>query len=94
MMNSNWYGSPVKIFEYGLMKKAVIAPDVAPVRDVMKNGEDGLLVSNSLEEIGNSIKTLISDKALREKLAESWNKKVLKKYTWKVAAQKTLNLCT
>jgi len=94
MMNSNWYGSPVKIFEYGLMNKAVIAPDVAPVRDVMVHEEDGLLVKNSLDEIHYNLQRLISDNDLRERLAKSWNKKVLKNYTWKVAAQKTLNLCT
>ena len=25
MAKSNWYGSPVKIFEYGAMKKAIIS---------------------------------------------------------------------
>jgi glycosyltransferase involved in cell wall biosynthesis len=94
MMNSNWYGSPVKIFEYGLMNKAVIAPDVAPVRDVIVHEKDGLLVSNSLDEIQNSLKRLMSDSDLRERLAKSWNKKVLENYTWKAAAEKTLNVCT
>jgi len=31
MPKSNWYGSPVKIFEYGAMGKCIIAPDVIPV---------------------------------------------------------------
>jgi len=94
MMNSNWYGSPVKIFEYGLMNKAVIAPDVEPVRDVMIHKKDGLLVSNSLSVMCDSLKTLASNNQLRQQMAESWNKKVLENYTWKIAAQKTLGLCT
>lgn len=94
MMNSNWYGSPVKIFEYGLMNKAVIAPDVKPVRDVMIHKKDGLLVSNSLSVMCDSLKTLAFDNQLRRQMAGSWNKKVLENYTWKMAAQKTLRLCT
>jgi len=94
MMNSNWYGSPVKIFEYGLMNKAVIAPDVRPVQDVMVHGKDGFLVSNSLNDICESLKTVSSDNQLRQQIAESWNKKVLENYTWKITAQKTLSLCT
>jgi len=94
MMNSNWYGSPVKLFEYGLMKKAVVAPNVAPVRDVMIHEEDGILVSNSIDEISRAFKRLISDFEFRSQIAESWNKKVIENYTWEKVAQKTLTLCT
>lgn len=94
MMSSNWYGSPVKIFEYGLMKKAVIAPDTVPVRDVMTQGKDGLLVKNSLDSVEQNLNRLISSRELRNRLATSWNQKVLRNYTWKAAAQKTLNACT
>jgi len=94
MMNSNWYGSPVKIFEYGLMNKAVIAPDVKPVRDVMLHEEDGLLVKESMSDICHSLERLALNKELRMKLAKSWNEKVLENYTWHSAAKKTLELCT
>ena len=44
MAKSNWYGSPVKIFEYGALNKLIIAPDEVPVHDVMEHGVNGLFL--------------------------------------------------
>ena len=93
MARSNWYGSPVKIFEYGLMKKPIIAPDVAPVRDVMSE-EDGLFIHPTVESLLSALQRLVNDPELRGKLAESWHQKVLVHHTWDTAAQKILTLCT
>lgn len=93
MARSNWYGSPVKIFEYGLMKKPIIAPDVVPVRDVMDE-EDGIFVQPDVESFRLALDRLIEDPALRRRLAENWHQKVLMHHTWDSAAQKVLTLCT
>ena len=93
MARSNWYGSPVKIFEYGLMKKPVIAPDVIPVRDVM-GPEDGILVKPDVGAFRSALERLVKDPALRNQLAENWQQKVLLNHTWDISAQKTLTLCT
>ncbi len=82
MARSNWYGSPVKIFEYGIMKKCIIAPNVIPVRDVMTHLEDGLLVEDSLDSLRSALMHLLSDKDLREKLASNFHQKVVEKHTW------------
>ena len=83
MATSNWYGSPVKIFEYGAMKKAIVAPDVSPVRDVMTDQENGLLVNDSKEELSAAIATLMDDESKRESIANSFYSKVFSKHTWK-----------
>jgi glycosyltransferase involved in cell wall biosynthesis len=93
MARSNWYGSPVKIFEYGLMKKPVIAPDVAPVRDVM-TAQDGILVGPTVDDMTQALLKLIEDKDLRDSIAESWHTKVLKNYTWDHSAKLILEKCT
>ncbi len=93
MARSNWYGSPVKIFEYGLMKKPVIAPDVTPVKDVMSE-EDGLFIEPTVESLFSALKRLVDDRELRSTLAENWHQKVLVHHTWDTAAQKILTLCT
>lgn len=90
MAKSNWYGSPVKIFEYGAMGKAIIAPDNVPVNDVMENRKDGLLVQASVDQLVEAIRLLIDDEALRTELSDSFQQKVLKQYTWKHIAQKIL----
>lgn len=93
MPKSNWYGSPVKIFEYALFKKPVIAPDVSPVRDVMSESE-GLFVQPQILAFYDALVHLIHNKTDRIQLGENWNKKVLENYTWDNAAQNTLKLCT
>jgi glycosyltransferase involved in cell wall biosynthesis len=42
--DSNGYGSPMKLFEYLAMGKAVVAPRVGPVEEIVRDGENGLLV--------------------------------------------------
>lgn len=40
--DSNWYGSPIKLFEYGARGKVVVACRLAPMEDIIDNGEDGI----------------------------------------------------
>jgi glycosyltransferase involved in cell wall biosynthesis len=82
MAKSNWYGSPVKIFEYGAMKKAIVAPDIAPIRDVMENEKDGLLVNPDHSELATAIERLINDMGLRKKMALEFHEKIIENYTW------------
>jgi glycosyltransferase involved in cell wall biosynthesis len=44
LLDSNAYGSPMKIFEYWGMGKPVVAPSVPPVLEVLRDGETGLLI--------------------------------------------------
>lgn len=87
MASSNWYGSPVKVFEYGAMKKAIVAPDNVPMRDVMINEKEGILVNEGRDEVFDALKKLVFNDALRIELAESFHEKVESQYTWdKVAS--------
>lgn len=90
MAKSNWYGSPVKIFEYGALGKAIIAPDVSPVRDVMEDGVDGLLVQPSVEKISEALNKFLGDPDLRKKLGNNFKSKVLSNYTWYQTAETIL----
>lgn len=82
MATSNWYGSPVKIFEYGMMKKAIIAPDNVPVRDAMEHEVHGLLCDQSRVSLTNGLRRMIDDVSLRKSLASAFHEKVLKEHTW------------
>lgn len=92
MAKSNWYGSPVKIFEYGLMKKPVIAPNVSPIHDVMDE-TNAAIVDPDSKSIAKAIELLIADADHRKQIAENWHRKVLEKYSWEMAAKKVLSLC-
>jgi glycosyltransferase involved in cell wall biosynthesis len=87
MPASNWYGSPVKIFEYGAIGKAVIAPDNGPVGEVMTDGVDGLLVKPKIEALADAMHTLYHDAALRQQLASTFQDKVLTHHTWRHNAE-------
>jgi glycosyltransferase involved in cell wall biosynthesis len=92
LMRSNWYMSPVKIFEYGVMKKAVVAADVSAVRDVMTSAE-AMIVSDDAVAFQAALQKLIHDPILRDELGGKWHEKVIKNHTWDIAAQKILDLC-
>lgn len=92
MPKSNWYGSPVKIFEYGLLQKPVIAPNEVPMHDVM-GADDGELVEPDVDDFYAALMKLILDKTRRDLIAANWHQKVIREYTWDAAAKKTLTLC-
>lgn len=81
MPKSNWYGSPVKIFEYGVMKKPIIAPKVKPVLEVMTHRVDGLIV-DGIDELASAMIELSNNPKLGIDLAQSFYEKVVKDYTW------------
>ncbi len=93
MAKSNWYGSPVKIFEYGLQGKAVLAPDEIPVRDVMTD-QEAEIVDADVQSVYLGLRKLVDDETYRNRIAENWHQKVLNNYTWNQAAKTTLTLCT
>lgn len=86
MPGSNWYGSPIKIFEYAILGKAIIAPDNSPLRDVMENEVDGILVETDPDKLASALSRLIDSKELRENLGTNFRNKVLSEYTWDNAA--------
>ena len=93
MARSNWYGSPVKIFEYGAMQKAIIAPRVVPVEDVMKNEIDGILIDADEKELANSMRFMLNNPHERHRMAVTFHDKVIREHTWKRVAEQILDSC-
>jgi glycosyltransferase involved in cell wall biosynthesis len=93
MARSNWYGSPVKIFEYGAMRKAIIAPNVMPVQDVMQHLEHGLLIEASTDALTQSMRYMLQKPAERNRMADSFCKKVMQQHTWEMVSTQILRSC-
>jgi glycosyltransferase involved in cell wall biosynthesis len=91
MPGSNWYGSPIKIFEYGILGKAVIAPDNGPVKDVMEHEKDGLLIQKNVKALEEALFRLIEDETLRSHLGENFKRRILMDYTWEKAGEMIIN---
>ncbi|MEM7037177.1 MAG: glycosyltransferase family 4 protein, partial [Bacteroidota bacterium] len=91
--NTKWYCSPIKIFEYGIMQKPIIASDEAAVRDVMTHEEDGLLIaSNEVKALHGALLSLLRNSEKAQQLADSFYAKVQERHTWHANAAAILSL--
>jgi glycosyltransferase involved in cell wall biosynthesis len=92
LLNSNDYGSPMKIFEYWGMQKAVVAPAVEPVTEVLRDGETGLLIPRGdAIALSERIDELVRDARLRTALGKNGRDYVLANHTWAGNAQRILD---
>ncbi len=88
MPHSNDYGSPMKIFEYMGMGRAVLAPDLPPLRDVIADGVNGRLFASikhpdPVAPLQEGLAELMADSALRSSLATAGRVTVGKHHTWR-----------
>lgn len=89
MPASNWYGSPVKIFEYGAAGKTIVAPDKVPVKDVMEHGKDGLLIAEA-GQLYPTLQQLLENPEASRNMALTFHQKVVNQYTWDHIAQQIM----
>jgi glycosyltransferase involved in cell wall biosynthesis len=90
--DTKWYCSPIKIFEYGLLGKAIVATHHAAVLDVMVPNQDGLIIEPGAERLQAALLQLIGDPALRQRLGNHWQEKVLRTHTWEANAKRVCEL--
>jgi glycosyltransferase involved in cell wall biosynthesis len=88
MPHSNDYGSPMKIFEYMGMGRAVLAPDLPPLRDVIADGVNGRLFSSiqhpdPVTPLQEGLAELLADHTLRSGLAAAGRASVGERHTWR-----------
>jgi glycosyltransferase involved in cell wall biosynthesis len=87
------YVPPLKILEAMAMKKAIIISDVAPLLEIIEDGENGLVCkANSVESLKESILKLYYNKEMRKELGQKAHSWVLKNRTWDKISQKYINL--
>ncbi len=91
--DSNWYGSPIKLFEYGAMGKPVVAPRLGPVEDVVTHRQSALLFPPSdVQGFARAVLDLVRDQGLREHVASNWREQVRTKHTWDRRAREIMGL--
>lgn len=84
MPDSNVYGSPMKIFEYMSMGVPVVAPDYAPILDVVEDGQQGLVFRRqNLDELVNCLRRILASEKLRQKLSQQARTKIEVERNWK-----------
>jgi glycosyltransferase involved in cell wall biosynthesis len=78
------YASPLKLFEYMYMGKAVVAPDKPNIREILTHEKDALLFdADSDNGFREAVQRLCRDEALRERLSREIRKTLEHgAYTW------------
>lgn len=74
-------GQSNSLLEAMVMKKSIVTTNIPENAEVVRNGKEALLVpTKSPKILANTIKTLLNDKTLAEKLANNAYKRVIEKY--------------
>ena len=87
MPDSNWYGSPVKVLEYGFLGKCIIAPNNGPLNDLIASGKEGLLVDPGIDNLVEAMRTVVQDKDKVEAFGKNFRTKILEQFTWEHQAK-------
>jgi glycosyltransferase involved in cell wall biosynthesis len=75
---------------YGL---PVIASDIEPFKEIIKNGSNGLLFkSDDPVALSEKINTIFSDHSLKEKIGQNAVKTMMEEYSWDKIAEDYINL--
>lgn len=82
-MKQEMWLSPMKLFEYMASGKAIAATSVGQIKDVIRNGDNGLLVPAGDEAaLADAIISLIEDVPLRTRLGEQARIDAVMSHSW------------
>ncbi len=68
----------------------VIAGDIAPLREVVREGIDGLHARNEPRAIAEAVLTLLRDPERARRMGESGRERALRDFTWPAVARRTM----
>ena len=83
--------SPIKLYEYMAVSRAIVASNIGQISRVIRNGENGLLFRpGSLSDLQAKLETLIHDPALRLRLARQARIDAEKHHSWSANLRRIL----
>jgi len=85
--------SPMKLLEYMAMAKAVVAPQLDNVRDIVEHDRTGLLFApGDMDALAAVLRRLASDPALRDRLGRNARETIQTARNWRRNAERVLEL--
>ncbi|MDQ2078321.1 glycosyltransferase [Marinimicrobium sp. ABcell2] len=85
--------SPLKIFEYMALGKAIVCSDLPVIREVLEHNENALLCSpDSVSEWKAAFDLLLADGETRRRIASKAKSDFLNRYTWQKRANEILKI--
>lgn len=88
------YASPLKLFEYMALGRAIVAPDQGNIREVLTDGDDAILFDpDDTDAFTEAIVRLCRDDALRQRLGTAAAALIeTQEYTWAANARRVVSL--
>ncbi len=86
---SEYYTSPLKLFEYMASGRPIVASDLPSIREVLSEKNSVLVEPNNPDKLAEGISRLLADGALAEKISRQALTDVAE-YTWQKRAQKII----
>jgi glycosyltransferase involved in cell wall biosynthesis len=88
-MQLGFYWSPLKIFEYMATGLPVVALDIDPLREIIREGREGHLVKERDEKgWAEAIAELVASPELCDEMGRSARERVVSSYSWQVHCEK------
>ena len=88
-----FWGSPIKLFEYMAMAKPVIASRSGQLADIVQHRQNGILVEpQNPTQVAEAILELAHNPDLRERLGQAARRAIETKHTWERNAQAVIDL--
>jgi len=91
--HENFYYSPIKIFEYMIMGKPVVAGRIGQVEEIITHHETGMLYEpGNIGQLTAALAKLAGDASLRHRLGERARAWVQKERTWENNARRVIEM--
>jgi glycosyltransferase involved in cell wall biosynthesis len=92
-VSPDFYFSPLKLFEYMAAGRAVIAPQLGQISELLDNGENGILYTpGETAELANGLVTLAERADLRTSLGRRAAETARARFTWEATARRVVAL--
>jgi len=86
-------GTPLVLLEAMACGKPVVATRVGGIPEIVKHGENGLLVRpKDIEGLSKAILTLLEDPDLREEMGKKARRRAVKEFDWDIKADEVIRV--
>jgi len=93
--DATFYASPMKIIEYMALKKAVVAPAMDNIRDIIEDGRTGVLFTpRSTDDLEAKLRQIVTDASLRERIGKNGEAETHERLNWENNARRVLAMVT
>jgi glycosyltransferase involved in cell wall biosynthesis len=94
VLETRLFTSPLKLFDYMAAKIPIVASDLPSIREVLTDGETGILVEpNNPKKLAEGVEKILSEPALAKKISEQAYQKAMN-YTWQKRSEKIITFIT